>query len=114
MACRRSRACPPCTFMSRPLVSMLVLLWLVANAAALELRSPDGQFVFSLALEDRGARRGCPTYSVTYRGNSLIEHARMGLELEGETLDSGFTISSQETAQRDLSWKPVCGEKELI
>src|SRR4051812_41002030 len=100
--------------MSRPLVSVLVLLSLVLNCAALEVRSPDGQLVFSFALEDRGAVRACPTYSVTYRGKSLIDHARLGLELEGEALDSGFAIASQETAQRDLSWKPVCGEKELI
>ena len=75
-----------------------------------EVTSPNGdvKVVFSL-------KGTVPTYQVSYRGQSVIGESRLGYELKdaGNLLD-GFTLTGEQTATFDETWKPVWGECSTI
>jgi alpha-glucosidase len=86
-----------------------------ATAGAAEVRSPDGNVVVAFDLLSSGGLKGCPAYSVTYRGRPVLAESRLGLELEGAPgLDHGFTIVATTRAGHDATWKPVYGERSTI
>jgi hypothetical protein len=45
--------------------------------SSLELKSPDGQIVFSF-----GIKNGYPSYSVSYKGKILVEDSRLSLRFK--------------------------------
>ncbi len=92
-------------------------LWLVGDltsAHAVSLKSPDGQVELTFALKDLGDTKGCPVYQVAYQGRTVIAESRLGLELEGATLNAGLRLVSQTSSDQDMTWKPVCAERDTI
>ena len=88
----------------------------VANAClAGVIQSPDGKIILSFGLKDLEAAKGCPTYSVSFNGHSLVSDSRLGLDLEGGfSLNDNFDLLSTDTTSRESHWLPVYGERSTI
>ena len=83
-------------------------------------QSPDGNLVLTFQL----AEGGVPTYSLDYKGKTVILPSRLGLELardkhaskglrETDLLD-GFTLKNEQKSTFDETWEPVWGETKTI
>lgn len=92
----------------------LVLLGVSAPAGAIEVQSPDGQLVVSLAIKDLGDSQGCPVYGVKWKGKPVIVDSRLGLELGSGPLRERLAVIGTRTREQDGRWKPVCGERAEI
>ncbi len=114
---------------------LLVVLCLahVGLAQAQTLKSPDGRFTLTFSIDSKG----CPTYQLQLEGQDVVKPSTLGFELKKETagkqesfdntkhtqaesidrkadLQTGFTLSAQQTATCDETWKPVWGEENEI
>ena len=83
-------------------------------------QSPDGNLALTFSL----AEGGVPTYSLDYKGKTVILPSRLGLELardkhaskglrETDLLD-GFTLKNEQKTTFDETWEPVWGETKTI
>lgn len=76
-----------------------------------QLKSPSQK----LSLEFELSPSGQPTYTVHYKGQSVIETSKLGIALkDAPALVDGFKIAS--TSQRSVNepWSPVLGEESVI
>ncbi|HMO60448.1 MAG TPA: glycoside hydrolase family 97 protein [Ferruginibacter sp.] len=96
----------------KSIVCTLALLLAVLSGMARQLTSPNGNFVLSFSLEADGV----PKYSLTYKGKTVLQPGRLGLELKNDkySLISGFTIKNTESKTVDETWQPVWGEWKNI
>ena len=93
------------------LLALLIVGWLAHSAAALELRSPDGNLTLTVELTPIGQ----PCYRLSYRHQPILAPSRLGLELQdGKRLAEGFAIGQTTTASHDTTWKPVYGERSEV
>ena len=92
----------------------LAALALATTAAALQLKSPDGQVVVRFDLKAHGELPACPVYSVSYHGRAVLADSWLGLELRAGSLASGMRITGQQSRTRDTTWQPVAGELQSI
>ncbi len=96
------------------------LLFLVAifaghhDATAVELKSPDGQLVTEIEVNERGGLDHLLKYSVSWKGRSIIEQSRLGLEMDGVTESQGLRLVDVQTSASDQTWSPVCGERSEV
>lgn len=93
----------------------LLLLFTVFSmlaAHAQQLKSPDGNFALTFALQTGGV----PTYSLTYKGKAVVKPSKLGLELKNDkkSLLNDFTISGTKNTSFDETWTPVWGEVKTI
>jgi hypothetical protein len=87
----------------------LLLSWTAAHAE--DIKSPNSQLTLTFALQDGGV----PTYSLTYKGRTIIKPSKLGLDLkQGVGLASGFTVADTKKTAYDQSWQPVWGEVKTI
>ncbi len=101
--------------MKNPLIGIALALALSSvTVAAVQLESPDGNFVVTFDVRDFAGVAGCPCYRVDYRGRPVIVDSRLGLEIEGAPLDHELALAGQATDRHDSTWKPVCGERAEI
>ena len=98
--------------MMKKTILSFVLLWsLVAHAAAQLLSSPDGQ----LEMQFRLSADGTPTYSLHYKGKTVIAESRLGFLIAPKIdFSHGFRIVSTETREADTTWQPVWGQYRTI
>ncbi len=97
--------------MKRLFSSLLCLFALaVLTAGAAEVSSPSGAVKVVFTLDGT-----TPTYTVSFRGKTVIKPSRLGYELaNAENLLDGFTLAGEETSTFDETWKPVWGENSTI
>lgn len=97
--------------MKRLFSSLLCLFALaVLTAGAAEVSSPGGTVKVVFTLDGT-----TPTYTVSFRGKTIIKPSRLGYELaNAENLLDGFTLAGEETSAFDETWKPVWGENSTI
>ncbi len=94
----------------------LLLAWLVLVlvhvSTGQELKSPDGKFQMTFALQNNGT----PTYQLLYNGKMVIKQSALGFELKNDTksLLNDFTVTNTETSSHDSQWTPVWGEEKSI
>ncbi len=81
------------------------------GAAAIALKSPDGAFAVAVDVKEPG---GVPVYRIDWKGRPLILDSRLGLDIEGASLTGGLAVAAQAKRSADSTWKPVCGEREVI
>lgn len=86
-----------------------LLLWLVPQAFAQQLASPDGNLQLRVQLDN-----GVPVYQLDYKGKAVIAPSKLGLEMEEASLSGGFTQAGVQTASFDETWTPVWGEYSHI
>ncbi len=77
---------------------------------AVQITSPGGGITVTVDVND-----GVPVYSMQYKGKSVINPSKLGLELtNAENLMSGFEIVNSTTYEFDETWQPVWGETKNI
>ena len=96
--------------MKRLLLTLSLSLTLALVTHAAEVTSPNGDIKVDFQLVD-----SVPTYSVSFRGKTIVKPSKLGYELaQGENLLDGFTLVGNETSAFDETWKPVWGENSSI
>jgi len=97
--------------MNKFLVTAFLLLGL-GLARAQELKSPNGEFSMKFSLQAGGV----PSYTLTYKGKTVIKPSKLGLELKDDkkSLLNDFTVTGTKTGTFDETWKPVWGEVNSI
>ena len=113
--------------------TILLLVLTCSIASAQTLTSPNGNYQMNFTLSADGS----PVYTLTYKGKTVIQPSKLGLELmpegikrtfddfspEGQkpeekdsktNLYSGFQITDTKTATFDETWQPVWGETKNI
>lgn len=79
-------------------------------AEAVQITSPGGGITVTVDVNN-----GVPVYSMQYKGKSVINPSKLGLELtNAENLMSGFEIVNSTTSEFDETWQPVWGETKNI
>ena len=107
-------------------------IWAVAalcctTVSAQTLLSPDKQLKMDFSIE-----KGRPTYTLQYKGKTVIAPSHLGIELKGESqrrdfndlsnknegsaysLMSGFFVADSAYTSFDETWTPVWGEESAI
>jgi alpha-glucosidase len=91
---------------------LLILFYLSAEFAfSQQIKSPNQQLTLTFYLD-----AGVPTYSLTYKDQTVIKPSTLGLELFNDQLGlmNGFSLEKTETSTFDETWKPVWGEYKQI
>ncbi|MDR1672636.1 MAG: glycoside hydrolase family 97 protein [Bacteroidales bacterium] len=118
--------------MTTKIIMTTLGIWMCTYVVAQELKSPDGHFTATFALQNGGV----PSYTLVYKGKTVIKPSRMGLELQPEagsrefydfapretavrhdektSLYDGFEIIATQTASFDETWQPVWGDEKEI
>ena len=79
-------------------------------AEAAEISSPSGVITVQSDVIN-----GQPTYSIEYKGKTVIKPSTLGLELsDAEDLTDGFKLTGTPTSEFDDVWQPVWGENRDI
>jgi len=79
------------------------------------IKSPDKQIVLNFELQNVNGLENCPVYSVTFRGQPILDQSGLGFTLgDGSTLIDQFQVVSKESENYDDTWKPVYGERSEI
>jgi alpha-glucosidase len=94
--------------------SLAVLMGQATALCTVEVKSPDGHVLLTLNVDTFEGASGSPTFSVSYKGRSLIAPSRMGFELRNAPLKQRLRIVSQTGSRADTTWKPVYGERSII
>lgn len=97
--------------MRRTILTMMLLLSAILLKAQ-DLKSPDGNLNLHFSLTDNGK----PTYSLEYKGKTVVKPSHLGLDIYDDKfgLASGFELSDSKTAELDETWNPVWGEWKQI
>ncbi len=91
------------------LASLLLVFGLTSEAG--EISSPSGNIKVEFTLNG-----SVPTYTVAYKGKTVINPSRLGYQLakgEKDLLD-GFSVIGEQTSTFDETWSPVWGENKDI
>ncbi len=89
--------------------SLLLFFGLTSEAG--EISSPSGNIKVEFTLNG-----SVPTYTVAYKGKTVINPSRLGYQLakgERDLLD-GFSVIGEQTSTFDETWSPVWGENKDI
>lgn len=90
------------------LVLMLQIFGCTRKVEIISLESPDSSYTFNLDLEES------PSYSVRWRGESIIEKSALGFILsDGTLLPDTVEVGKIEKLTKNVDWKPVYGERNL-
>ncbi len=75
------------------------------------LESPSQINTINFALSPEGV----PTYSVTHRGDTVIQPSSLGFEFQGQpALSAGLEVIDTETQSADETWKMPWGEQREV
>ncbi|MDX1671204.1 MAG: glycoside hydrolase family 97 protein [Balneolaceae bacterium] len=73
--------------------------------------SPDGEIEVDFSLSDRME----PQYTVTYKGNAVIDTSTLGFEFQQlEPLSENLSVEDLSVSSYDETWTPVYGEQDEI
>jgi alpha-glucosidase len=93
------------------LIAMLALSPASLPAESHQLTSPDGRIAVTFSLTDQGRL----SYSVSHAGRPVLADSLLTLLLEDRPgFDRGFHVENTSLAARDITWKPVYGERSEI
>ena len=95
--------------MNKRLLYIITLLS-VFFVNAQNLKSPNSEIELTFSL----TKKGVPTYKISYKDQAVIKQSKLGLELKGDDLISGFTITSTDKLTYDNTWETVWGEESSI
>ena len=105
----------------------ITAMFVALTAMAEQLTSPDGNLVMTFRL----AEGGKPTYSLTYKGKTVVKPSALGFDFVDNayhnyghydevvprptySMREGFSQKGSETATFDETWTPVWGENSKI
>jgi glucan 1,4-alpha-glucosidase len=91
------------------LLSLLASVFMFVHAQDLSSPNTNLQLKFVLLAD------GTPSYSLTYKGKSVVKPSRLGFALkENKQLLDSFTVTDAKTSTFDETWTPVWGEVKTI
>ena len=95
----------------RKLLTIYSLLLFTCYVAASTVSSPDKKIKLTFSLDG-----GIPTYSVDFKGATVVRPSHLGMELAkgGADLMNNFTVAKEEKSSFDETWTPVWGEESAI
>jgi len=97
--------------MKRTIFLLLLLSAFLNFVYAQNLYSPNKNLQLSFSLQGDGI----PTYSLTYKGKTVVKPGKMGFELKDKKqLRDSFSILDTKTFSFDETWTPVWGEVKNI
>lgn len=80
---------------------MLLVVALLSHAET--IKSPDGNLSLDFKLDG-----GVPRYALAYKGQTVVDYSRLGVELkDGGDMSGGFVCVGVDTVTVDQMWKPV-------
>lgn len=85
-----------------------------ASTSPIEVSSPDGKVIVRFELKPLGGETNVPVYSVHYGRRAVLSESKLGLELRDGSLSRNLRLAGQKTSAGDTTWRPVCGEREII
>lgn len=96
----------------KKIVCLALTLFLAGILYAQELSSPNGNFKMKFSLDAAGT----PVYSLQYKGKTVINPSKLGIDLKKEknSFLDGFSIKNTESKTFDETWQPVWGEWKKI
>ncbi len=96
----------------KKIVCLALTLFLTGMLYAQELSSPNGSFKMKFSLDVAGT----PIYSLQYKGKTVINPSKLGIDLKKEknSFLDGFSIKKTENKTFDETWQPVWGEWKNI
>ncbi len=84
------------------------------GAYAVELKSPDGQLVVNIGVNETGSLANLLTYQVSWKQRPILVQSQLGFAIEGLLKSDGMRIVDIKTATFDQTWKTVCGERNEV
>lgn len=78
--------------------------------SAHEITSPNGNLKLDVTVDAQGT----PTYSLLYKGSTVIKPSRLGILMEEADLTKGFRVTDTQTGTFDETWTPVWGEYATV
>ncbi|AOW08552.1 glycoside hydrolase family 97 protein [Flavobacterium gilvum] len=98
--------------MKHLLYTALFFFGVMQYANSQQLKSPNGKLAMEFALQNDGT----PSYTLNYKGKTVIKPSKLGLELKNDkkSLLNDFAIIDSKMTSFDETWKPVWGEVESI
>lgn len=92
------------------LLILLLLSLVCSGMEAQVLRSPEQQLQLEVGVE-----KGCPFYSLTYKGKPVLSKSFLGLELKDDPgFMDRFVLEKIDTSTFNETWQPVWGEVSNI
>jgi len=92
-------------------LSLLVLLLTISFGNAQSILSPSQKLSLTFSLSNEGK----PTYSVTYKNQTIVSESTLGIKLKASnSLDANFVIDSIGHKSVNETWQPVLGEQSNI
>ena len=92
-------------------LSLLVLLLTISFGNAQSNLSPSQKLSLTFSL----SKEGKPTYSVTYKNQTIVSESTLGIKLKASnSLDANFVIDSIGHKSVNETWQPVLGEQSNI
>lgn len=89
---------------------LLNIFFLIVNFInSQEITSPNGNLKLNFGLIN-----DIPHYQLMYKGKTIIENSRLGLETYEKSLYNNFHITNIDTLSVDETWQPVWGEYNKI
>jgi alpha-glucosidase len=97
-------------FLSLVLGSILFVNCTADKNKTASVASPDGKNSIQFEIID-----GVPLYSVNHAETSVVNPSKLGFVFkDGDTFNSGFSITDVKTSSFDETWEQVWGEKRFI
>lgn len=98
--------------MKKFLLPLFFLFQIVGSVSAEVLESPDKNLVLNFSL----LKDGTPTYSLSYKGKTVVKPGKLGFYIKNDTVQllNGFEITSYTPSTFDETWQPVLGEVKNI
>ncbi|MCX6259567.1 MAG: glycoside hydrolase family 97 N-terminal domain-containing protein, partial [Bacteroidia bacterium] len=88
------------------LLILLITSGITSQAQDFSIKSPDNNIVVNINSNEK------LTYSVTFKGQSIIEQSLMGFEFRDEQPMTGnFEVNDQKTQNVNEKWIPVVKSK---
>jgi len=95
----------------KKVITIVLALITTISMMAIEQKSPNGNLVINVDLNEKGT----PIYQVTYKGKEVIKPSSLGIELNEEnSLMDQFRINKTSVSTFDETWQPVWGETRNI
>ena len=89
----------------------LLMAFVLNTSYSQNIQSPSKKIAVDFKLTSSGQA----SYSVKYKGNTVISESTLGIKLKDKpALDANFEIENTKTSTFNESWKPVLGEQSSI
>lgn len=88
------------------ITAFLAVICMYANNIA----SPNGNVQLNVSLSEKGE----PTYSIAYKGKTVVDPSALGLSLNMANLTDGLKLINSQTSYFNETWEPVWGETKQI